>query len=291
MAWTISRRGLLAGSAAALLGGGRAFAREEDADLRLAALERQTGGRLGVAVLDNGTGISFGRRQDERFALCSTFKALAAACVLARVDRAEERLDRRIVYGPGALVPYSPVTEKFAGREGMTLAAICDAAITLSDNTAGNLLLEAIGGPEGLTGWLRETGDTATRLDRIEPDLNEARKGDPRDTTTPDAMLASIGRLVLGDVLTPPSRERLAGWMVANKTGDARLRAGLPKGWRIGDKTGTCGNGTAADVAVVWPPRREPVLIAVYIAEASVPAADLNPVFAEVGRIVTELVG
>ncbi|WP_018239115.1 class A beta-lactamase [Ensifer sp. BR816] len=263
---------------------------DDDVTSRLAALEKRTGGRLGVAVLDTETNISFGHRQTERFAMCSTFKALAAACALARVDRGEEKLERRITFGKDVLLPHSPVTEKYAGGNGMTVAELCDAAITISDNAAANLLLESFGGPAGLTAWLRSIGDKTTRLDRTEPDLNEAKFGDPRDTTTPAAMLETLGKLAFGSVLSEGSRQQLVEWMVANTTGDARLRAGLPGDWRIGDKTGTSSTGAVSDIAFAVPKGRGPILISVYTGEATVKPAELNPVFAEVGKIVAGMV-
>jgi beta-lactamase class A len=249
-------------------------------------LERRHGGRLGVAVLDTGTGQRMAHRADERFALASTFKALAAAFVLARCDRGEERLDRRIVFAQQDLVTYSPTTEKHVGGVGMTLAALCEAAVTLSDNTAGNLLLASFGGPAGLTAHLRALGDDTSRLDRIETALNEATPGDPRDTTTPAAMLETMRKLLVGEALSPGSREQLVAWLVANKTGDARLRAGMPPGWRVGDKTGTGGHGSTNDIAIVWPPGRAPILVAAYYAESEASDADRSAVLADVGRIV-----
>lgn len=252
----------------------------------LAALEARHGGRLGVAILDTGTGRRLGHRATERFAMCSTFKWLAAAHVLARVDRGEERLDRRIAFGREALVPHAPVTGPAAGGPGLTLAQLCDATITLSDNPAANLILATYGGPAGLTAWIRSLGDTVTRLDRWEPALNEAAPGDPRDTTTPEAMVALLPALLLGHALSAASRAQLAAWMVATKTGDARLRAGMPPGWRVGDKTGTGGRNTTADVGILWPPGgRAPVLVAAYFAEADLPEPQRSAVLAEVGRI------
>jgi beta-lactamase class A len=206
--------------------------------------------------------------------------------VLSRVDKGEENLERRVIYGQDKLVSYSPETEKHVGGEGMSVGDLCKAAITLSDNTAGNLLLESVGGPKALTKWLRSIGDRASRLDRWETALNEGKKGDPRDTTTPDAMLDTLGNLALGSVLSEPSREKLIEWMLANTTGDARLRAGLPGAWKVGDKTGTGDNGTAADIAIIWPKGRGPILVTAYIAEATAPVKELNPVFAEVAKIV-----
>jgi len=259
------------------------------AKARLADLERRHGGRLGVAVLDIGSGQGIEHRAHERFALCSTFKFLAAALVLARVDRDEERLDRRVAFSKADLVPWSPVTEKRVGGAGMTMAEICEAAMTLSDNTAGNLQLASFGGPAGLTAFARALGDGATRLDRIETALNEAKPGDPRDTTTPAAMLENMRRILLGDVLSEASRGQLIAWLVANRTGDKRFRAALPKDWRIGDKTGTGGNGAANDIAIIWPPGREPILVTAYYAEARASDDQRNAVLAEVGRIATRM--
>ncbi|RUL96570.1 class A beta-lactamase [Rhizobium chutanense] len=263
---------------------------DDNVEKRLAALEKRTGGRLGVSVLDTQTSISFGYRGSEAFPMCSTFKALAAGFVLARVDKGEEKLDRRVTYGRDKLVDYSPLSEKHAGADGMTIAELCEAAVTVSDNTAGNLLLESFGGPAGLTDWLRSIGDGTTRLDRTEPTLNEGKKDDPRDTTTPDAMLDTLGNLTLGSVLTEASSDRLIAWLVASTTGGERLRAGLPAEWKVGDKTGTGPNGSLGDIAVIWPPDRGPIVAAVYIAEATAPVKDLNPIFAEVGKMIVEMV-
>jgi beta-lactamase class A len=285
----ISRRNLLACSlvtGSALLGA-RAFAQEHDEKLRrrLAALEQRHGGRLGVAILDTAKGKPIAYRGDERFPLCSTFKALAGAYVLARVDRKEESLGLRVVYSKDDLVTYSPVTEKYAGGEGMTVAAICDAAITLSDNTAGNLLLDSFGGPPALTMYMRSLGDPVTRLDRRETELNEAIPGDPRDTTSPLAMAETLRKIILGDALSASSREQLVAWLVDCKTGDKRLRARVPAGWRVGDKTGTGGHNATNDVAVIWPPGRPPLIVTAYYVDANASADDRNAVIAEIGRL------
>ncbi|BBF93504.1 class A beta-lactamase [Blastochloris tepida] len=285
----ISRRTLLAGPllAAAAVGCGPAQADSGDASLaaQLAGLERAHGGRLGVAILDTGSGRAAAHRGDERFALCSTFKLLAAGLVLARVDRGEERLDRRIAYDAAALVPYSPITGPHAG-EGLTVGALCEAAVTLSDNTAANLLLDSFGGPAALTAYLRSLGDAATRLDRREPALNEATPGDARDTTTPLAMLQTLRTLVLGEALSDPSRAQLAAWLRANRTGDKRLRAGVPKNWQVGDKTGSGGHAATNDVGILWPPGgRPPILVAAYYAESPAIEDARAAVLAEVGRL------
>jgi beta-lactamase class A len=293
MTISLTRRSILAGSllaAPALMVARTALADVKDAAAQLRALEKKYGGRLGVAILDTASGTRIEHRADERFALCSTFKVLASAAVLARVDKGEEKLDRRITYEKKDLVTYSPVTEKHVGKNGMTLAELCEAAITLSDNTAGNLLLASFGGPAGLTAYVRTLGDEVTRLDRIETALNEAKTGDPRDTTTPAAMLADLQKLVLGDALSPASRDQLKTWLLANKTGDKRLRAHLPKDWKVGDKTGTGDNGSANDVGILWPPKRGPIIVSSYFTESSASTDEKNTVHAEVGRIAATLV-
>ncbi len=262
-------------------------ARAHDAAEAMADLERSLGARLGVAMRDTANGARFRYRADERFPITSTFKFLAAAAVLARIDAGAENPDRRVRFTKSELVTYSPATEKYAGGEGMTITEICEAAITLSDNTAGNLLLASIGGPEGLTRYARSVGDEITRLDRVETDLNEARPGDARDTTSPAAMLGNLEKLLLGDALSAASRSQLANWMIANKTGDTRLRAGVPNGWRVGDKTGAGGHGTNNDIAILWPPTGKPVLIAAYLTECARSVEERNAAIAEVARILT----
>jgi beta-lactamase class A len=287
----ISRRGLLTRSllAAPALMSLRAAAETGDGPIQtsLADLEKDHGGRLGVSMLDVATGRRIEHRPDERFAMCSTFKVLAAALVLTRVDRSQESLDRRIVYSKESVVSYSPETEKHSGGEGMTLGEICKAGLTLSDNTAANIKLESFGGPSEMTKFARALGDGVTRLDRIETGLNEAKPGDPRDTTSPAAMADNLRKIVLGDALSAQSRDQLATWMLANKTGDKRLRAGLPRDWRVADKTGSGGNAETNDIAVIWPPGRGPMVVTVYYAES--PASDdaRNMVIAEVGRLAS----
>ncbi|WP_415218111.1 class A beta-lactamase [Rhodopseudomonas sp.] len=255
-----------------------------------ARLEAESGGRLGVGVLDTASGRTIGHRRDERFPMCSTFKVLAAGLVLARVDRNQESLDRRVSYAKSDLVTYSPATEKHVDS-GMTIAELCEAAITLSDNTAGNLLLASFGGPAGLTTFARSLGDDTTRLDRIETELNEALPGDPRDTTSPRAMAQDLRALTLGDALSPASRAQLITWLKANTTGGTRLRAGVPPGWTVGDKTGTGDRGTANDVAVLWPPQRAPLIVTVYLTGATVARDQQNKMIADVGAAVVSALG
>lgn len=254
---------------------------------RLAELEVRSGGRLGVAVIDLRGGKRFGYRADERFPMCSTFKLLLAGAVLARVDAGKEQLERRVPYGAADLLEYAPVARARVAEGSLTIEELCGAAVSVSDNTAANLLLVTLGGPSALTAYARSIGDTETRLDRNEPMLNEARPGDPRDTTTPAAMGKTVERLLAGDVLSQSSRERLAAWLVASTTGLARLRAGVPQGWRAGDKTGTGENGTFNDLAVLWPPAEKPIIIAAYLTGTPRPHSVCNAVFADIARLVT----
>jgi beta-lactamase class A len=289
----INRRQWVGGTAIVLSGwkAGVASAQTEDGfpGLRgaFARIEATCGGRLGVAVLDTGSGQRTGHRQDERFPLTSTFKVLLAGAVLARVDAGRDSLDRRIRFAKDDLVAWSPVTETAVGGDGMTLAALCEAIMTISDNTAANLLLRVTGGPEGLTAHLRSLGDDVTRLDRIETTLNEARPGDPRDTTTPAAMLETLRTLTLGTALSPASRGRLVGWMRANRTGDTRLRAKLPPSWQVADRTGGGGHNTSNVIGLLWPPEgRAPLVVTAYLTEGPAEGAVRDAALAEVGAAI-----
>ena len=288
----LSRRRMLQGMAAVLAAGAarRVAAGGETAaealERRFAAIERPTGGRLGVALWDSGSGLRAGHRADERFPLCSTFKVLAAGAILQRVDAGHEDLARRIRFGKDRLVRYSPVTEHHADGAGMSLGEICAAALDYSDNTAGNLLLEALGGPPAITRFARSLGDPVTRLDRGETSLNDALPGDPRDTTSPQAMLRDLHALLLGNVLSSASRGQLLAWMTACTTGARRLRAGVPADWQVADKTGSGDHGTANDIGRLLPPGRAPVLVTVYLTRTRLSWAQLDPVIAEVGAVV-----
>ncbi|MFM0240769.1 class A beta-lactamase [Paraburkholderia phytofirmans] len=269
---------------------GRELAKADAIRRRLAEIEAASGGRLGVSIVDTMSGLHAGLRTDERFPMCSTFKMLVAGAVLAHTDRGEESLQRRVVFSLSDVVSNSPATSKhtreLTGNAGMSVAELCKAAITLSDNTAANLLLATFGGAAGLTAFARSLGDGVTRLDRIEPALNEGTPGDLRDTTTPNAMLGNLRELLLGERLSSSSRAQLLAWLAANETGGARIRAKLPKDWGVGDKTGTGDHGTANDVAILWPPGRGPVLVTVYLTETDGDAARSNAAIADVGALV-----
>lgn len=248
-------------------------------------LEKASGGRLGVAMLNTVTRERQGYRENERFPMCSTSKLLTVGAVLARVDQGKEQMGRMVHFSRNDLVAYSPTTEKRVAP-GMSIEALCAAAVTLSDNTAANLLLATIGGPPGFTRFARTLGDNVTRLDRNEPTLNEALPGDPRDTTTPAAIMMDLRKLVLGEQLSAESRARLKQWLVENTTGNKQLRAGAPKDWMVGDKTGSGNHGTANDVGILWPPKHAPFLAAVYLTGATVDAAARDATIAGVGRLV-----
>lgn len=268
-----------------------AFAQDKDNTLaaRAREIEAASGGRLGIAIHFTGSGRRFSHRGGERFPMCSTFKMPACAFVLGRVDQGKEQLERRIPISRADIIRHSPGVEARLGEGSMPLADLCEATMTLSDNAAANLILATYGGPAALTGYLRSIGDKVTRTDRSEPELNTAVPGDPRDTTTPDAMIATIQRLVLGTALSPASRDRLAGWMLANKTGETRLRAGLPSGWRAAEKTGTGANGTNNDAGVIWTPQGEPVVIAAYLTGAKVPQARQDATLAAVASLAASM--
>ena len=251
-------------------------------------IEAESGGRLGVCILDTATGRRIGHRAEERFPMCSTFKWLAAALVLQRVDAGQETLERSLAVARSAILPHSPLTEPHVGGR-MTMSALCEAAVTQSDNAAANLMLASFGGPATLTAYLRSLGDPTTRLDRNEPTLNEALPDDPRDTTTPAAMLGLLQTLLLGDALKTASRDRLRDWLLANRTGDDRLRARLPAGWLVGDKTGAGAFGTNNDVAIVWPPKRPPLLVTAYLTQTKLAYSQSNGTLAAVGALLPTL--
>lgn len=261
---------------------------ENDAAIRIAAIEARIGGRIGVAALDTANGKRVEYRADDRFPMCSTFKFLAAAAVLKRVDEKKETLDRFVSYGEKDILEYAPVTKEHLKDGGMTLRALCEAAIEQSDNTAGNLLLNAIGGPVGLTHFVRTLGDQVTRLDRIEPELNSAIPGDERDTTTPAAICSDMQKLLLGDVLSEASRRQLENWLQRNETGGPIIRAGVPKNWTIGDKTGRGANGATNDIAILRPPDRAPILLTIYSVGSTATAGDRASAVAQSTKIVAE---
>jgi beta-lactamase class A len=288
----VRRRGFLtsigAGFAALAVPASLAARPNAGIGVQLAAIESNTGGRLGMFALDTSNGRHIARHANERFPMCSTFKLLLVADVLARVDAGQEHLDRRIPYGTADLLAYAPVTSRNVNQGSMSVAALCKAAIQWSDNTAANLLLATVGGPPGVTSYVRSLGDSVTRLDRNEPSLNSAIPGDVRDTTTPAAMARDTQAIVLGNALSAATQKRLTTWMVGTQTGLTSIRAGVPSTWVTADKTGTGEHGTHNDVAVLWPPNRSPIVVAAYVTGASVSNDALNVALAGVGAVVRQ---
>ena len=255
------------------------------------ALEKACSGRLGVTLLDTASGRRLGHRQDERFPLCSTFKSVLAATVLSQAERGPALLDTRLPVREADLLAHAPVCRRHAGKD-LTVRDLCRATLITSDNTAANLLLAAIGGPAAVTAFLRASGDRVTRSDRLEPELNRFAADDPRDTTTPAAMAMTLDRLLLGDVLQPASRQQLADWLIDNETGDACLRAGLGRRWRVGDKTGSNGEDARNDIAILWPlAAGAPWVLTAYLQAGAISYEQRAMVLAQVGRIADRLIG
>jgi beta-lactamase class A len=291
MNFRVTRRAGLLGAAALICardGAAKDPARGERFDGAtgsLVTLENREGGRLGVAVLDTGTGKRLEHREGELFAMCSTFKFIAAAAILQRVDQRRERLDRWVNYQGSDLLEYAPVSKEHSKEHRMTLADVCSAAVEWSDNTAANLMLQILDGPAGVTRFIRTMGDNVTRLDRNEPALNVVGPGDVRDTSSPDAMIKLLSTLLFGQVLSAESRTRLATWMAESKVGGHRIRAGLPAEWRLAHKTGT-GSDATNDVGLIWPPNRAPLVFAAFYAQGSTPQEQREAVLRDVGRSI-----
>ena len=253
---------------------------------RVSAIERETGGRIGVAALDTETGVHITHRADERFAMCSTFKLMLAAAVLSCVDSGAIRLSQRLRYTADIMLSNSPITAAHLQEGALPVGMLAQPVVEVSDNTAANLLLELIGGPVGYTAYLRSLGDELTRLDRVELDLNSNLPSDPRDTTTPAAMLADMNKSLVGNSLAMHSRRKLLDWMRDCRTGRERLRAGVPTSWSAGDKTGTGGRGAVNDLAIFWPPNRRPILVACYQSDSNRSSDVLSTVHARIGAIL-----
>lgn len=290
----LTRRALvLAAPALAVLSALARAASKSDAPDALARYEEATGGHIGLYAENLATGAKLEWRADERFVMCSTFKSSLAALVLSRVDRRRDRLDSPIHFGPADIIDdwWAPVAKANLSKGVLSLSEMCAAAVRYSDNTCANLVLARIGGPAALTTFWRATGDRVTRLDHNEPALNRSPPGDPHDTTTPRAMAGNLRRFLLGNVLSPASRTLLTGWMLEGKTGDNRIRAGVPAGWRVADKTGNNGRDAGADIAIVWPKPGVPIIVAAYAQGGSPTAAQLDGILAEIGRLLGQRLG
>ncbi|SIO44661.1 class A beta-lactamase [Paraburkholderia phenazinium] len=258
------------------------------AESPLADIERRHGGRLGVFAVDTGSGRTLSHRADERFLMCSTFKGLLAAQVLARVDSGKDSLERFVRYTEKDLIFTSPVTKANVAQGAMSVGALCQAIVEVSDNTAAILLMRSVGGPAALTQFVRSLGDTVTRSDRYEPESNQY--SGVLDTTSPRAITQAVSRILLGDVLSPPSRAQLESWMVACKPGLNRLRASLPADWRAADRPGTSVEEETNDYAVVRPPGRAPLLVAAYYDAPGVSMDAREAVLREAGAVFVQWV-
>lgn len=258
-----SRRVLLAGGMAAVgmtaLGCSHDEGRQRDTP-ELASLEKEFGGRLGVYALDTGSGATVGHRANERFIMCSTVKTFIVSAILHRRLSEPGLLDKRIQYTPSDLQEWAPIASQHVA-EGMTVSELCDATIRYSDNTGANLLIAELGGPKETEKYVRSLGDNVSRMDRLEEQLN-IPDGD-LDTSTPLQLVTNLRRLVLDEGLDGPGRELLTDWLKRNTTGDQSVRAGVPAGWTVADKTGGGFNGETNDIAVIWPPGRAPIVVAV----------------------------
>jgi beta-lactamase class A len=270
-------------------GGGQPALAAKGAGIDLADLEARHGGRLGVAASRDGRTLSW--RGEERFAYCSTFKLFLAAAVLARVDRGDERLDRPVAITKADMLPHAPVTEPALGGT-LPIETLCRAAAEQSDNPAANILIRELGGLAAWAAWYPAIGDRTTRVDRPEMELNSAVPGDPRDTTMPERTVANLQAVLLGDVLSAESRDRLTGWCVSTPTGPNRIKAGAPEGWTVAHKTGT-GRSPVNDIGVLTPPEGPPLTIALYYTEMrKAPLAEREAVLAEATRrVVAALAG
>lgn len=290
----LSRRGLIlsGGAALALVGCSEKVTQALGFAQRMIEIQKRHGGRVGVSAL---TGVasanaeangSLSIQSTERFAMCSTFKWVLAAAILQKVDQGKLKLSDPVRYGKKDLLDYAPTTTANLSKGQMAIGELCAAAVSLSDNTAANLLLPLMGGPAGLTAFVRGLGDTVTRFDRTEPTLNSNIDGDEKDTTTPEAMSTLLRTVFTGSVLKPESLKSLKDWMVATSTGDARIRAGVPKGAVVADKTGTGEHNATNDVGVIWLPNKPPVFLSIYTSGGSLDADGRNAVIADITRLV-----
>lgn len=286
----LSRRGLIgAGLAFGLAGCSKIQAVSEFAT-RMVEIEKRHGGRIGVSML-TGTDSSGGTlsiQSTDRFAHCSVFKWVLASALLQAADQGKLSLGQKVAFGKADLLDYAPVTSKRVGEGAMPLLDLCEAMIAWSDNTAANLVLPLIGGPAGLTSFARGLGDEVSRFDRNEPTLNTNTVGDERDTSTPQSMSGLLRTVYTGAVLKPDSLMQLKTWMIGCKTGDARIRAGVPKDWVVADKTGTGDNGAANDVAVLWPPNRQPLFLSIYTSGGTLDSDGRNKVIADVAKLTVD---
>jgi len=245
--------------------------------------ERHLGARIGVSIYDIAANDSWSYNGNDRFPLMSTFKVLACAKLLVDVEKGLQSFDTSTVITTDSLINWSPITKNLVGKK-MSLKQACSAAMIMSDNTATNIVLTGIKGPKALTQFMRSIGDDITRLDRIEPDLNEALDGDKRDTTTPNAMVKSLHTILFGDVLSQSSKTQLKQWMIDNKVTGSLLRSVLPKQWSIADRSGSGGFGSRGITAAVWSDKRTPIILSIYLTQTEASFVDRNKAIAAIGK-------
>jgi len=254
---------------------------------KLADLEVSSGGRIGLFLINTGDNTHLQYHAKERFPMCSTSKVMAVSAILKQSTKDRHLLQHKLAYTKKdvELSGYAPITKNHI-NDGLAISELCEAAITRSDNTAMNLLMKKLGGPEAVTSFAYSIGDNKFRLDRYEPELNSAIPGDLRDTTTPEAMTESLNKLAFGEALELTQQHKLLAWLKSNTTGSARIRAGVPKGWLVGDKTGTGSYGTTNDIGIIWPPKGSPIVVAIYFTQNKKDAAPRDDVIASVTRIL-----
>lgn len=252
-------------------------------------IEEELKARVGIAVLDVGSKENWGYNSDDRFPMNSTFKVFACAALLAYDEAGSVVTHQKVRIKESELLSYSPVTQAWVGQE-ITLGELCSATMRTSDNTAANKILEALGGPDAITAFLRSIGDEVTRLDRWEPDLNEAIPTDIRDTTTPAASVSTLYQLLIGDALSGTSKQQLMSWLISNEVGEPLLRSAIPDNWLIGDRTGAGGYGSRGVIGIIIPPERAPIIVSVYITETQASMERRNKAIAEIGRALIKLV-
>ena len=244
--------------------------------------------RIGMAVMDTARGSSWQYRGDERFPLNSTHKTFTCAALLSKAEKQPHLMSQEVSISKEMLVSYSPIAEKSLAPDTITFDRLCQAAVSYSDNTGANLAFDAIGGSAGFSAFMHSLGDVQTRLDRKEPELNEATPGDPRDTTTPIAITRSLKKILLDDGLPASAQATVKQWMLDDQVAGALLRSALPADWKIADKTGAGGHGSRSIIAVIWPPARQPLVVSIYITETKAPMAESNQAIARIGSALKE---
>lgn len=258
---------------------------------KLLALEKQYGGRIGVSLINTQDNSAIDYRANERFPFASTFKVMAVAAILKKSESRPQLLTKKIVYTEQEIKDsgYAPITSKHL-KTGMTIEALCAAALKFSDNTAVNLLMKQLGGPDEVTAFARRIGDAQFNLTRWEPKLNLVYPGEIQDTSTPNAMSLSLQKLVLGNILQEPQRAKLKKWLINNTTGDTKIRAVVPTTWIVGDKTGSGRFGATNDIAVLWPPKHKPFILSVYYVQQDIDAKNNNKIVREVTRNLLDII-